>query len=150
MRRMIIVLLAVLALIPVSVAAGQDSLQNCTIAADEFMKSLTDNGYFLMPMSDLINLTENETVMSDWIILDIRPEDRYAAGHILGSMNIPFPDIVSKMEAVPSDKKLAVVCGFDTNSAIVVAMLRILGSRDAWIVGGGTHGWLASGGEFVT
>ncbi len=150
MSRIIVVLLAALVLIPIILAAEQEALLDCTIEADEFMKSLTDNGYFLMPMSDLINLTENETLMSDWIILDVRPENRYAAGHILGSMNIPFSDVVSEIEAIPSDKKLAVICGIDTNSAIVVAMLRMLDNRDAWIVEGGTPGWLAAGGAFVT
>lgn len=149
MNRVIVAVLVAIILTPIILAAGQETSPNYMMKADDFMKSLTDNGYFLMPMSDLINMTENETEMASWAILDVRPEPRYALGHIAGAINVPFTDIIEKMETVPSDKKLAVVCGIDTNSAIVVAMLRVFGDRDAWIVEGGTPGWLEAGKEYV-
>jgi rhodanese-related sulfurtransferase len=149
MNRVIIAVLAAIILTPIVLAAGQETSPDYMTKADDFVKSLTDNGYFLMPMSDLINMTENETEMANWVVLDVRPEPRYALGHIAGAINVPFTDIIEKMETVPSDKKLAVVCGIDTNSAIVVAMLRVFGDRDAWIVEGGTPGWLKAGKEFV-
>ena len=149
MKRVVVEVLVAIVLAPIVLAAGQETMPDYMIKADEFMKSLTDNGYFLMPMSDLINMTENETEMANWVILDIRPEPRYALGHIAGAINVPFTDIIEEMETVPSDKKLAVVCGIDTNSAIVIAMLRVFGDRDAWIVEGGTPGWLKAGKEFV-
>jgi len=148
MKRIIVAVLVAIVLAPI-LAAGQETSPDYMIKANEFMKNLTDNGYYLMPMSDLINVTENETEMANWAILDVRPEPRYALGHIAGAINVPFTDIIEKMEKVPSDKKLAVVCGIDTNSAIVVAMLRVFGDRDAWIVEGGTPGWLKAGKEFV-
>ena len=148
MKRIIVAVLVAIVLAPI-LAAGQETSPDYMIKANEFMKNLTDNGYYLMPMSDLINMTENETEMANWVILDIRPEPRYALGHIAGAINVPFTDIIEKMETVPSDKKLAVVCGIDTNSAIVIAMLRVFGDRDAWIVEGGTPGWLKAGKEFV-
>ena len=148
MKRIIVAVLVAIVLAPI-LAAGQETSPDYMIKANEFMKNLTDNGYYLMPMSDLINVTENETEMANWAVLDVRPEPRYALGHIAGAINVPFTDIIEKMETVPSDKKLAVVCGIDTNSAIVVAMLRVFGDRDAWIVEGGTPGWLKAGKEFV-
>ena len=148
MKRIIVAVLVAIVLAPI-LAAGQETSPDYMIKANEFMKNLTDNGYYLMPMSDLINVTENETEMENWAILDVRPEPRYALGHIAGAINVPFTDIIEKMGTVPSDKKLAVVCGIDTNSAIVVAMLRVFGARDAWIVEGGTPGWLEAGKEYV-
>lgn len=113
------------------------------------MKGMIDNDLYLISISDVINATENETEIADWAILDVRPEASYATGHIPNSMNIPFKNIVSDMEAVPSDKKIAVVCTYDTNSAFAVAMLRVFGDRDAWIVQGGIPAWQEAGKELV-
>ena len=77
MKRIIVAVLIAIVLAPI-LAAGQETSPDYMIKANEFMKNLTDNGYYLMPMSDLINVTENETEMENWAILDVRPEPRYA------------------------------------------------------------------------
>lgn len=130
-------------------AAGQETSTDYMLKADEVMKGMMDNGLYLISILDVINATENETEMADWVILDVRPEAGYASGHIPDSMNIPFTNIVSNMDAVPTDKKIAVVCTFDTNSALAVAMLRVFGDRDAWIVNGGVPAWQDAGKELV-
>ncbi|MDD4162578.1 MAG: rhodanese-like domain-containing protein [Methanothrix sp.] len=149
MKKTIVVILAVLILVPSMLAAGQETSPNYMLKADEFMKDMIDNGLYLISVSDVINATENETEMASWVILDVRPEAGYASGHIPNSMNIPFTNIVSDMDAVPSDKKIAVVCTYDTNSAFAVAMLRVFGDRDAWIVQGGIPAWQEAGKELA-
>ena len=144
--------MAILAvLIPVLslMAAGQETSPDYMLKADEVMKGMMDNGLYLISISDVINATENETEMADWVILDVRPLEGYASGHIPDSMNIPFTNIVSDMDAVPADKKIAVVCFYDTNSAFAVAMLRVFGDRDAWVVQGGIPAWQEAGKELV-
>lgn len=144
--------MAILAvLIPVLslMAAGQETSPDYMLKADEVMKGMMDNGLYLISISDVINATENETEMANWVILDVRPEEGYASGHIPDSMNIPFTNIVSDMDAVPADKKIAVVCFYDTNSAFAVAMLRVFGDRDAWVVQGGVPAWQDAGKELV-
>jgi rhodanese-related sulfurtransferase len=149
MRCIIVALLAAFIFTPAVLAAGQETSPNYLVKADEVMKGMIDNNFYLMPMSDLINATENEAEMANLVIIDVRPAAGYATGHIPGAINIPFTDIISEMETVPTDKKLAVVCDFDTNSAMVVAMLRVFGDRDAWVVEGGNPAWQEAGKEFV-
>jgi len=149
MKKIIVAILAALILVPSVLAAGQETSPNYMLKADEVMKGMIDNDLYLISISDVINVTENETEMADWAILDVRPEAGYATGHIPNSMNIPFTNIVSDMEDVPSDKKIAVVCTYDTNSAFAVAMLRVFGDRDAWIVQGGIPAWQEAGKELV-
>lgn len=149
MKRTIVAILAALIVVPTVLAAGQDTSPNYMLKADEFMKAMIDNGLYLISVSDVINATENETEMAGWIILDVRPEAGYASGHIPNSINIPFTNIISDMDAVPSDKKIAVFCTYDTNSALSVAMLRVFGDRDAWIVQGGIPAWQEAGKELV-
>jgi rhodanese-related sulfurtransferase len=150
MKWTIIALFAALLLAPAAWAAEEETSPDYMMMADEFMKGLVDNGFYLMPMSDLINATENETEIADWVILDVRPETLYAEGHIPGSINVPDPILVENMNTVPADKKIAVVCTIDTNSAFGVAMLRVFGDREAWIVQGGVPAWQDAGQELAT
>jgi len=149
MKKIIVATIVALILVPTVWAAGQETSPNYMIKADDLMKNMINNGLYLIPVLDVINATENETEMAHWAILDVRPEAGYASGHIPGSMNIPFTNIISDMDAVPSDKKIAVVCTYDTNSAFAVAMLRVFGDRDAWIVQGGVPAWQEAGKELV-
>ncbi|MDM7935685.1 MAG: rhodanese-like domain-containing protein [Methanothrix sp.] len=142
-------IVAAIILVPTVFAAGQLTSPNYMLRADEFMKGIIDNDLYQISVSDMVNATENETEMASWVILDVRPEAIYASGHIPGSMNVPFTNIISDMDAVPADKKIAVVCTYDTNSAFAVAMLRIFGDRDAWIVQGGIPAWQEAGGELA-
>jgi rhodanese-related sulfurtransferase len=149
MKRIIVALLVGLILVPAIMAVGEETSPDYMLKADEFMKGMIDNGLYLISISDVINLTENETEMANWIILDVRPETLYASGHIPGSINVPFTNVVSDMNAVPSDRQIAVVCTYDTNSALSVAMLRVFGERNAWIVQGGIPAWQEAGKELV-
>jgi rhodanese-related sulfurtransferase len=53
------------------------------------------------------------------------------------------------MDMVPTDKKIAVVCTYDTNSAFAVSVMRIIGDRDAWVVVGGVPAWEEAGRELI-
>jgi rhodanese-related sulfurtransferase len=115
--------------------------------ADAFLMSLVDNSLLLMEMQELIDAVDagDESV----VIVDVRPATLYDAGHIPDSINAPFPELVPNMDLVPTDKKIAVVCTFDTNSAFAVSVMRIFGDRDAWVVVGGVPAWEEAGRELV-
>lgn len=115
-------------------------------AAEEFAKSVPGNEMFLMSIEGLAELVDGGE--NNYVILDIRPPKYYAAGHIEGAMNIPLPMLVEKLNSVPTDKKIGVVCSFDTNSAFGVAVLR-MHKRNAWIVEGGVNAWKGLGRELV-
>jgi rhodanese-related sulfurtransferase len=115
--------------------------------ADAFLMSLVDNRLLRMEMQELIDAVDagDESV----VIVDVRPASLYDAGHIPDSINAPFLELVPNMDLVPTDKKIAVVCTFDTNSAFAVSVMSIFGDRDAWVVVGGVPAWEEAGRELV-
>ncbi len=115
--------------------------------ADAFLMGLINNSLLRMDMQELIDAVNAGD--ENLVIVDVRPASLYDAGHIPDSINAPFPDLVPNMDTVPADKKIAVVCTYDTNSAFSVSVMRIFGDRDAWVVVGGVPGWVDAGRELV-
>lgn len=135
------VILIVFGLIGFQVFGGTMN-KDTKVLADKFLKSVPSNMMYLMPEKSLINAVKQGD--KNLVILDIRPPSHYNNGHIKGALHIPMPMIVDKMDMIPRDKKIAVVCALDTNSAFVVAVLRMFG-YDAWVVDGGVPGWVKMG-----
>jgi rhodanese-related sulfurtransferase len=109
---------------------------------DAFVKSVPENMMFLMPSEKIAEMIDAGKM--HFMVLDIRPPKSYSEGYIEGSMNIPLTTLVEKMNSIPKDKRIAVVCTIDTNSAFAVAVLRMNG-YNAWVVEGGIPGWQNSG-----
>ncbi|MGC9514346.1 rhodanese-like domain-containing protein [Methanocrinis sp.] len=115
--------------------------------ADAFMMGYPENSYYRMEMQELIDAVDAGD--KNLAILDVRPAELYDSGHIPGSMNIPGPVLVTSIDMVPTDKKIATLCALDTNAAFAVSILRIFGDRDAWVVVGGPSAWEEAGRELV-
>lgn len=46
----------------------------------------------------------------DVIVLDVRPEDEFAAGHVPGAMNVPLASLSQAMASLPRDKEIVAYC----------------------------------------
>jgi rhodanese-related sulfurtransferase len=114
--------------------------------ADEFLKSVPENMMYLITAMDVAEAMEMGK--GNLVVLDIRPPQHYNNGHIKGSLHVPLTMLVDKVKELPTDKKIAVVCAMDTNSAFAVAVLRMHGF-DAWIMEGGVPGWVKAGKALV-
>jgi rhodanese-related sulfurtransferase len=78
-------------------------------------------------------------------LLDIRPADDFAKGHIEGATNVPFvqwaaPD---SLKSYPADKTIVVICSSGATAAETVGGMRMLGF-DAIALKGGMMGWTQS------
>lgn len=146
--KLLIIAVAVLALPAfMNAQCGGKCTGECVLEkADAFVKSVPENMMYLVSVEKLAEMIDAGN--NDLAILDVRPAQHYSQGHIQGSMNIPLPMLIEKINSAPKDKKIAVVCTMDTNSAFAVAILRMNG-HDAWIVGGGIPGWDQSGRSLV-
>lgn len=51
-----------------------------------------------------------EAVDDDAYVLDVREEWEYTKGHIKGSKLIPFKQLISRMDEVPDERKIYVIC----------------------------------------
>jgi rhodanese-related sulfurtransferase len=116
--------------------------QNYLVKADLFLDGIAANNLYSMAVPEFLEMQKTDP---NWIIVDIRPADRYATGHIENAMNIPSSDLLLMMSMIPAGKKVAVYGDYDTDAAFGVMALRVFGDRDAWIMQGGLPAWQSAG-----
>ncbi|WP_188188859.1 rhodanese-like domain-containing protein [Nonomuraea sp. SYSU D8015] len=86
---------------------------------------------------------EASAVPDDAYLLDVREADEWVAGHAPDAVHIPMTQIQERVEEVPGDRTVYVVCRVGGRSLQVAAWLNHLG-RDAVNVGGGMQSWEAA------
>ncbi|MDL2219245.1 rhodanese-like domain-containing protein [Ruminococcaceae bacterium OttesenSCG-928-O06] len=76
--------------------------------------------------ADLFTMMDNEDEM---FILDIRRPDDYAAGHLIGAVNLSFFDmsIAENLDKLPDDRPIMVYCYTGQTASQVTALLNIAG-----------------------
>ena len=72
------------------------------------------------------------------LLLDVRTEPEYAAGHIPGAVNIPVDELRSRLRELPKDRELAVYCQVGQRGYLATRILRQSGFRAANVGGGYT------------
>ncbi|GAA4934787.1 rhodanese-related sulfurtransferase [Nonomuraea thailandensis] len=83
---------------------------------------------------------EATAVPADAYLLDVREQDEWLAGHAPEAVHIPMTQIQGRVDEVPADRTVYVVCRVGGRSMNVTAWLNQLG-RDAVNVGGGMQAW---------
>ncbi len=84
------------------------------------------------------------------LILDVRTQAEWTEGHIPGSMLIPLDELPNRLNELPRDKAIIVVCRTGVRSAQGRDMLRKAGfTRVASLTGGVTE-WKAQGSPTVS
>ena len=131
----------------VQVTSGLGQSSDYMVKTDSFLKEAMSNGFYVMSVAEFLNKTSAD---KNWAIVDVRPAQLYATGHIPGAMNIPLSDLISQMGMIPAGQKVAVYCELDTNAAFAVQTLRVYGDRDAFVLLGGVVAWQAAGMPVVT
>ncbi len=46
----------------------------------------------------------------DVTVLDVRPPEEYAAGHVPGALNIPVKELIAHLEGLPQDQEVVAYC----------------------------------------
>ncbi len=82
-------------------------------------------------------------------VVDVRETEEYLEGHVPGVILLPMSEIVSRVDEVPADGQVYVICHLGGRSLKVTEWLRQQGV-DAYSVAGGTKAWADSGREIVT
>ena len=83
-------------------------------------------------------------------VLDVRTESEWNAGHIPGAVHVHAGLLNDRLDDVPRDKPLSVVCGSGYRGAIAVSVLRRAGFEDTANVLGGMAAYQAAGGATVS
>jgi rhodanese-related sulfurtransferase len=69
---------------------------------------------YLGDRSTLATVTHKELAKrmreGDVIVLDVRPEPEYHAGHISGAISVPVKEITRRLRAIPKDRQVVAYC----------------------------------------
>ncbi len=90
----------------------------------------------------------------EYLVLDVREEDEYSAGHIPAAINVPRGFLEVKADLVHHKKdprlqdrnqKVICMCGGGFRSALACKVLQEMGFEEALSIRGGWHDWTESG-----
>ena len=110
--------------------------------------SLTDaffteaDGARPIALDDLDTLSQS----GDVVLVDVRPANEYAAGHVEGALSIPLADLSARLSELPDDATVVAYCRgpYCVMAATAVARLRAAG-YDARRLEGGYPSWRDAG-----
>jgi rhodanese-related sulfurtransferase len=89
-------------------------------------------------------------VAADAFLLDVREDDEWAAGHVPGAVHVPMMQIPARLDDIPEDRDVVVVCRVGGRSAQVVAFLQQNGRDRTINLDGGMQSWEATGRPMVS
>jgi len=74
-------------------------------------------------------------------LLDLRGNEAFHAGHILGAKNIPTEELAAKVGALKKDEPLILCCDTGASSQRAVAVLKKQGFEKLFNLRGGIRAW---------
>ncbi|MFD1824350.1 MULTISPECIES: rhodanese-like domain-containing protein [Mumia] len=89
-----------------------------------------------------------DPVPADLVVLDVREDDEWAAGHIEGAVHIPLGELAARADEVPTGGQVLVYCHVGGRSARATAFLKERGV-DAVNLAGGVVAWHQAGRPLV-
>lgn len=81
-------------------------------------------------------------------VIDVRQPEEYVNGHVAGAQLIPLGEVVARLDEIPADEPVYIICQSGGRSLKAAKFLRAQG-YDAASVAGGTKAWIDSGREVV-
>ena len=81
----------------------------------------------------------------DVVILDVREQSEYDAGHIPGVTLIPLNDVPNRLSDIPKDKPVIVTCRSGNRSGQATDFLRQQGYTNVHNMTGGINAWQQAG-----
>jgi rhodanese-related sulfurtransferase len=86
---------------------------------------------------------------ADAVILDVREDDEWAAGHVEGATHVPLGEVPQRLGELPDGDPLYVICRSGNRSGRAVAWLGQQGVESV-NVAGGMRAWAAAGRPMVS
>ena len=93
--------------------------------------------------------TTPQALPDDAVLLDVREQDEWDAGHAPGAVHIPLAEVPTRLDELPDAEPLPVICRSGGRSGRAVQWLSAQG-YDVVNVEGGMKAWDQSGKQVVT
>lgn len=92
----------------------------------------------------MTELPDDFTADAERLLLDVREDDEWAAGHVRGAVHIPLGEVPARLDEIDPDLDLYVICHSSGRSLRVLAYLERVGYAGA-CVSGGMLEWVGQG-----
>jgi hydroxyacylglutathione hydrolase len=79
----------------------------------------------------------------DALIVDVREPSEFEQARIPGAVSIPQADLATRLDEIPKDRELLLVCAGGARSLRAAQFLHAVGYERVTNLDGGTNGWLA-------
>jgi len=79
------------------------------------------------------------------VVIDVRPAEQFATGHIAQARNLPLDELEKRAEALPKNKPLVVVCDMGRAAGRAATKLKSLGHAEVAVLDGGLRAWTQGG-----
>ncbi len=79
------------------------------------------------------------------VVLDVRERHELEQISVAGAIHIPLGDLHLRLDEVPRDKDVYLLCHVGQRSAMATGFLRQIGHDRAWNIGGGIIAWVKAG-----
>jgi rhodanese-related sulfurtransferase len=96
-----------------------------------------------------VNLDDVRARPGDAALVDVREPEEFANGHVPGALNLPQADLATRLDEVPRDRPVFVICQGGFRSLRAAQFLSQCGITDVVSVKGGTEAWRGAGGELI-
>ena len=128
---------------PVEAAPAEST--DTLAALDAFASSIPD-GFLSIGSADNVKAA----MEAGALLVDVREESDFVAGHIPGAINIPIRTLAQNLDKIPVDQPVIVYCGSGLRAAQAVVALQVLGYDNVKSFPGSWRAWTAAEGEVST
>ncbi|MBL4702629.1 MAG: MBL fold metallo-hydrolase [Phycisphaeraceae bacterium] len=127
------------------IRVGFDEIQGYL---EDGIESWENHGYDTSTLKTISVKTLSTLLDDKPFILDVRTEREWNSGHIKGAHHIHGGLLQDRIDEVPKDRPVVVVCGSGYRGSIAASFLKRAGYEDVSNLLGGMSAWKAAGNQF--
>ena len=85
-----------------------------------------------------------EAAAGNIVVVDVRRDDEWLTGHVMGAIHIPIDDFVGRIDEVPQDKKVLFICAAGVRSGLACELAASMGydTDNLYNIEDGTPAWI--------
>jgi rhodanese-related sulfurtransferase len=99
-------------------------MEMLTDVLKDYLKNVDQNWNYILP-TELYQALGKDP--DQFFLLDVRKPEDFKRGHIKGSTNIFWLDLMDNLNKLPTDKKIVLICYVGHTTSQVLVILRLLG-----------------------
>lgn len=78
----------------------------------------------------------------EYVIVDVRSPAEWEHAHILGAIHMELGSVPQRMDELPKDRSIAVICGSGYRASVIASLLQRSGFKSVCNIKGGMQAWI--------